>query len=425
MAELLGPLYVLNLPYIQRALAGETQVFERTVPQPDGGARESLATYTPDVQGGVVRGFFVQVADVTGLRRSSGDSRPPFVRSEPCGGCCRFVRTARGSGTRPTCGRRSRPTSSGERRPSSPMASVRSVSTDTSPHSRRPSRAALLGLGRGVLSATREACFPSPRSAPRPDGTAIAQPRMKPGTSGGTMVAVASHVVEGHVSRGFEAVRDAFEENFARRGELGGACCAYHRGEKVVDLWGGVRNKATGEPWERDTMVVVHSATKGLAAMTLAIAHSRGWLDYEERVASVLAGVRAERQGEDHRAPAARASGRPVRLRRTGRSQRGRGPGPAGGGHGPSEAGVGARHATGVSRADPRVLRRRADAPRGSPASHAWGSSFRTRSRRRLERTSTSGCPKRSRTLVSPPLSPPDDSQMLIGFRPCDSCSRG
>jgi CubicO group peptidase (beta-lactamase class C family) len=31
-------------------------------------------------------------------------------------------------------------------------------------------------------------------------------------------------------------------------------------------------------------MVVVHSATKGLAAMTLAIAHSRGWLDYDERV---------------------------------------------------------------------------------------------------------------------------------------------
>ena len=93
-------------------------------------------------------------------------------------------------------------------------------------------------------------------------------------------------IVEGRVSRGFEAVRDTFEENFARRGELGGACCAYYRGEKIVDLWGGVRNKVTGEPWEHDTMVVVHSATKGLAAMTLAIAHSRGWLDYEERVAT-------------------------------------------------------------------------------------------------------------------------------------------
>ena len=100
------------------------------------------------------------------------------------------------------------------------------------------------------------------------------------------MTTVAPPAIEGHVSHGFEAVRDTFEENFARRGELGGACCAYVRGEKVVDLWGGVRNKVTGAPWESDTMVVIHSATKGLAAMTLAIAHSRGWLDYERRVAA-------------------------------------------------------------------------------------------------------------------------------------------
>jgi len=90
--------------------------------------------------------------------------------------------------------------------------------------------------------------------------------------------------VEGHVSAGFEAVREAFADNFVRRHELGGACCVYHRGEKVVDLWGGLRNKATEEPWERDTMVLVYSATKGAAAMTLAVAHSRGWLDYERRV---------------------------------------------------------------------------------------------------------------------------------------------
>jgi len=90
--------------------------------------------------------------------------------------------------------------------------------------------------------------------------------------------------IQGHASRGFEALREAFAENFVRRHELGAACCALVRGEKVVDLWGGIRKKQTGEPWEQDTMVVVHSATKGLAAMTLAIAHSRGWLDYEERV---------------------------------------------------------------------------------------------------------------------------------------------
>jgi CubicO group peptidase (beta-lactamase class C family) len=98
------------------------------------------------------------------------------------------------------------------------------------------------------------------------------------------MSTAVSHDIEGHVNPGFSAVRDVFAENFTRRGELGGACCAYHRGEKVVDLWGGVRNKQTGEPWEHDTMVIVYSATKGLAAMTVALAHSRGWLDYDEPV---------------------------------------------------------------------------------------------------------------------------------------------
>ena len=90
--------------------------------------------------------------------------------------------------------------------------------------------------------------------------------------------------IQGFVRSGFEPVRDAFVENFTRRGELGAACCVYQHGEKVVDLWGGVRDRASGEPWRADTMVVVHSATKGLAAMVLALAHSRGWLDYDERV---------------------------------------------------------------------------------------------------------------------------------------------
>ena len=95
-----------------------------------------------------------------------------------------------------------------------------------------------------------------------------------------------AHPVEihGFVSSGYEAVRDAFAENFAKRHELGAACCVYHKGEKVIDLWGGVRDKTTGALWEEDTMVIVHSTTKGLAAMTLALAHSRGWLDYDAPV---------------------------------------------------------------------------------------------------------------------------------------------
>jgi CubicO group peptidase (beta-lactamase class C family) len=90
--------------------------------------------------------------------------------------------------------------------------------------------------------------------------------------------------IHGFVHGDYEAVREAFAENFARRREIGAACCVYHKGEKVIDLWGGVRNKTTGESWEQNTMALVYSATKGLSAMTFAVAHSRGWLVYDELV---------------------------------------------------------------------------------------------------------------------------------------------
>ena len=98
------------------------------------------------------------------------------------------------------------------------------------------------------------------------------------------MSKIQSSVIAGFVKPGFEAVREAFVENFTRRNELGAACCIYYRGEKVVDLWGGVRNKETGEPWEEDTMVLVFSATKGLSGLAMALAHSRGLFNYDERV---------------------------------------------------------------------------------------------------------------------------------------------
>jgi PAS domain S-box-containing protein len=69
LCDLLGPIYPLNRPYIQAALAGEQQVFERQIPVPNGpGMRDSIATYTPDAQDGLVCGFFVHVADVTALK---------------------------------------------------------------------------------------------------------------------------------------------------------------------------------------------------------------------------------------------------------------------------------------------------------------------------------------------------------------------
>ena len=91
--------------------------------------------------------------------------------------------------------------------------------------------------------------------------------------------------VSGYVAPGFEHVRVEFERNLVDRRELGGAVAAYWHGNKVVDLWGGCRGPDTEEPWQEDTMVSVASTTKGLSAMTTAIANARGWLDYDAPIA--------------------------------------------------------------------------------------------------------------------------------------------
>lgn len=106
-----------------------------------------------------------------------------------------------------------------------------------------------------------------------------------PGYSAEVIIVKAAARVEGLVAPGFEAVAAEFERNFAKRGEIGAAVAAYWRGQKVVDLWGGRRTLKGDAPWQQDTLVAVMSSTKGLAAMTLALANSRGWLDYEAPVA--------------------------------------------------------------------------------------------------------------------------------------------
>ncbi len=69
ISELLGPLYEKNLKFIQGALSGEKQHFEREIPIPNGqGIRHSLATYIPEIVNDEVIGFYVHVADVSHLK---------------------------------------------------------------------------------------------------------------------------------------------------------------------------------------------------------------------------------------------------------------------------------------------------------------------------------------------------------------------
>lgn len=68
LKELLGPLYEKNHPYIQGALEGKNQIFEREIKVPSGEIRHSLANYFPHVVDGQVRGFVVLVSDITPIK---------------------------------------------------------------------------------------------------------------------------------------------------------------------------------------------------------------------------------------------------------------------------------------------------------------------------------------------------------------------
>jgi CubicO group peptidase (beta-lactamase class C family) len=104
-------------------------------------------------------------------------------------------------------------------------------------------------------------------------------------------------VLNGTVEPGYEKVRDAFTENFDLHGDVGAAVTVYRHGRVVVDLWGGERNAAAGEPWEEDTLVRVASTTKGITAVCANLLAQQGKLDFDEAVATYWPEFAAEGKG--------------------------------------------------------------------------------------------------------------------------------
>jgi CubicO group peptidase (beta-lactamase class C family) len=91
--------------------------------------------------------------------------------------------------------------------------------------------------------------------------------------------------VQGTVDPRFEAVRDAFEQNFKAHGEVGAACCVYHEGRTVVDLWGGSADAHGERPWQRDTLQLAFSASKGVTAICAHMLVETGRLELDAPVA--------------------------------------------------------------------------------------------------------------------------------------------
>ena len=97
--------------------------------------------------------------------------------------------------------------------------------------------------------------------------------------SGGTVVGYSKH----------DGVRAAFEENFARRLELGSQLVIYEKGEKIVDLYGyapeteAKQNNMSTE-YDGDTLQCVFSSGKNMEAIAMAMLVDRGLLSYDDLV---------------------------------------------------------------------------------------------------------------------------------------------
>ena len=93
------------------------------------------------------------------------------------------------------------------------------------------------------------------------------------------------HPVNGFYTPQFEKVYETFFDLFASQGEIGASFCVWHKGKKVVDLWGGYQDRKGLKAWTPDTLTTLFSCTKGLTALCFLTLVDQGKLDYDTPIA--------------------------------------------------------------------------------------------------------------------------------------------
>lgn len=85
----------------------------------------------------------------------------------------------------------------------------------------------------------------------------------------------------------YESVARAFMQSMPSTPGAGAALSIWHEGKEVVNVWAGEADARGAKPWEKRTTTMLFSATKGLAALAVALLADEGRLDYDARVAEV------------------------------------------------------------------------------------------------------------------------------------------
>lgn len=91
-------------------------------------------------------------------------------------------------------------------------------------------------------------------------------------------------VINGFCDPKFSKIKDAYERNFINGQDVGSSLGITFKGELVVYLWGGFKDKDQKIDWEEDTIVNVWSSTKNMASLCMYVLAERGLLNFHDPV---------------------------------------------------------------------------------------------------------------------------------------------
>ena len=90
----------------------------------------------------------------------------------------------------------------------------------------------------------------------------------------------------GNYDKKFEKVFSLFKNNIESGEEVGASFAVFHKGKLIIDLYGGYRDKDKTKVWDQNTIVNIHSTSKGLVAMIIAHLIDKGQISLDENVAT-------------------------------------------------------------------------------------------------------------------------------------------
>ena len=90
----------------------------------------------------------------------------------------------------------------------------------------------------------------------------------------------------GNFDKKFEKVFDLFKSNIESSREIGASFAVFHEGKLIIDLYGGYRDKEKTKVWDKDTIVNIHSTSKGIVAMIIAHLIDKGLIDLNVNVST-------------------------------------------------------------------------------------------------------------------------------------------